>query len=203
MMNRVRVEFSIWARGLLLGLGLCCPSVLWAAEEAGASELPPFLQPNPYLAFWTIVVFGGLLWVLGKFAWKPLLDALNAREQRMQQMISEAEQAREQAKSLLAEHDRKLAGVHNEVRAILDEARRDAQATHGDILRQAQAEAQSTRERAKREIEQARDQALKNLFDHAAEMATQVASRIIGRNLKPEDSRDLVQQAVNELPSKN
>jgi len=175
-----------------------------ASEEGGAAgELPPFLQPNAYLAFWTLVVFLGLLFVLGKFAWKPLLDSLQAREKHIRDSIQEAERARDQAKALLAEHDKKLAEVQNEVRAILDEARRDGQHTQTEILKQAQAEAQAARDRAKREIEQARDVALKQLFDQAADLATEVAGRIVQRSLNPQDHRDLVQQALNELPSKN
>ena len=155
------------------------------------------------LGFWSILVFLGLLAVLGRFAWRPLVEAIDAREKHIRDSVQDAERARDQAKALLAEHDKKLAEVQNEVRAILDEARRDAQQTQTEILKQAQSEAQNTRDRAKREIEQARDQALKELFDQAADLATEVAGRIVQRSLNPQDHRDLVQQALNELPSKN
>ena len=203
-MGQTRLTISAWHGALALCLALFGPVAAWASEGGGeAGDLPPFLRPDAYLAFWTLVVFLGLLLVLGKFAWKPLLDSLQAREKHIRESIQDAERARDQAKALLAEHDKKLAEVQNEVRAILDEARRDAQHTQTEILKQAQSEAQNTRDRAKREIEQARDLALKELFDRAADLATEVAGRIVQRSLNPQDHRDLIQQVLNELPSKN
>ncbi len=172
-----------------------------AATHGAATENPIELKAD--LGVWTLVVFVILLIVLRRFAWGPLVESLDAREKHVREAVRAAECARDEAARLVAEHERKLAGAQNEVRAILDEARRDAQQTQADILKQAQAEAQSTRERAKREIEQARDQALKELFERSGEIATQIAARIIRRNLQPQDQRELVQQALNELSSKN
>jgi F-type H+-transporting ATPase subunit b len=93
--------------------------------------------------------------------------------------------------------------VQNEVRAIIDEARRDAQHTQQEILKQAQSEAQATRDRSVREIEQARDQALKDLFEQAANVATDVAAKIVRKSLNPQDHRELVAQVIKELPSRN
>lgn len=155
------------------------------------------------LAIYTFLLFLLLLGLLWKFAWGPIASALEAREKHIHGEIAEAERANAEAQRLLAEHEKKLAEVQNEVRAILDEARRDAQHTQAEILKQAQAEAQATRERAKREIGQARDEALKDLFDTAADLATELASRIIQRNLNPQDHRELAKQVLSQLPSKN
>ncbi|MBI3464810.1 MAG: F0F1 ATP synthase subunit B [Planctomycetes bacterium] len=167
----------------------------------GANTDPAEIRRD--LAIYTFVVFLILLAILWKFAWGPIASSLEAREKHIHNEIAAAEQANAEAKRLLAEHDKKLTEVQNEVRVILDEARRDAQHTQTEILKQAQAEAQAARDRAKREIEQARDLALKQLFDQAADLATEVAGRIVQRSLNPQDHRDLVQQALNELPSKN
>ena len=203
--------------GLLIGL-VCVAVVLAFGGLVLAERDDPAHQGSPAaaashasdgaplrgeLGFWSILVFLGLLAVLGRFAWRPLVEAIDAREKHIRDSVQDAERARDQAKALLAEHDKKLAEVQNEVRAILDEARRDAQQTQTEILKQAQSEAQNTRDRAKREIEQARDQALKELFDQAADLATEIAGRIVQRTLNPQDHRDLVQKALNELPSKN
>jgi F-type H+-transporting ATPase subunit b len=155
------------------------------------------------LALYTLAVFSLLLWILWKFAWDPIMAALETREKHIHGEIAEAERANAEAKRLLAEHDRKLAEVQNEVRAILDEARRDAQHTQDEILKQAQAEAQATRERAVREIEQAKDHALQELFHQAADVATEIAGQIVRRSLNPQDHRDLVAQVIKELPSRN
>ena len=155
------------------------------------------------LAIYTFVVFLLLLLILGKTAWRPIVAALDAREKHIHNQIAEAEQANVEAKRLLAEHEKKLSEVQNEVRAILDEARRDAQHTQQEIMKQTQTEAQATRERAVREIEQARDHALQELFHTAADVATEVAGQIVRRTLNPQDHRDLVAQAIKELPSRN
>ena len=183
---------------------LLAASGAWASEEGGeAGGLPPFLQPNAYLAFWTLVVFGLLLFVLGKFAWKPLLEALQAREKHIQDSIQDVARANAEAKRLLGEHEKKMAEVQNEVRAIIDEARRDAQHTQQEIVKQAQVEAQAARDRATREIDQAKDHALQEIFHRAADVATEVAGQILRRSMNPQDHRDLVQQAIKDLPSRN
>jgi F-type H+-transporting ATPase subunit b len=175
------------------------------AQAAGADEaehggsIPVFGE----LGFWTLFVFAGLLFILTKFAWKPIAVALDEREKHIRDQIAAAENANQRASALLAEHDRKLADVQNEVRAIIDEARRDAQHTQQEILKQAQSEAQATRDRSVREIEQARDQALKDLFEQAANVATDVAAKIVRKSLNPQDHRELVAQVIKELPSRN
>jgi F-type H+-transporting ATPase subunit b len=168
-------------------------------HAASFSAFPAFGE----LGFWTLLVFAGLLAVLTRFAWKPLAQALDDREKHIRNEREAAEQAHERAKALLAEHERKMAEVQNEVRGIIDAARRDAQTTQQEILKKAQADADSTRERAVREIEQAKDSALQELFEQAANVATEVAAKIVRKSLNPQDHRELVAQVIKELPSRN
>ena len=172
-----------------------------AGQHAQAKESPVDLKLD--LGVWSLIVFVVLLFVLRKFAWGPLMEGLDAREKHIHNEIAEAERARLEAQRMLAEHEKKLAEVQNEVRAIIDEARRDAQHTQQEIMKQAQSEAQATRERAVREIEQARDHALQELFHTAADVATEVAGQIVRRSLNPTDHRDLVAQVIKDLPSRN
>jgi F-type H+-transporting ATPase subunit b len=172
------------------------------AEEAGHAHegsFPAFGE----LGFWTLFVFAGLLAVLAKFAWKPLIDALESREQHVRTELAEAAAAHEKAKTLLAQHEKILEGAQTEIRALMDEARRDAQHARDDIVKQAQTEAQSTRDRAVRDIEQAKDKALQELFAKVADVATDLAGQIVHRSLNPQDHRDLVAQVIKDLPSRN
>lgn len=173
-----------------------------AEPAAGADAAGGHSEHGPVqgeLAFWTLFVFGGLLFVLRAFAWKPLVQALDAREKHLRDSVLEATRAREQAKSLLAEHDKKLAETQIEVRSILDEARRDAERARQAMLDTATVDAQALRERAERDIARARDHALKELFEQAGVVATEVASRIVQQQLRPEDHRVLVQRALSEM----
>lgn len=155
------------------------------------------------LAIYTFIVFLVLIALLSKYAWGPIAAALEAREKHIHEEIAEAERANLEAQRLLAEHGKKLAEVQNEVRAILDEARRDAQHSQQEIMKQAQLEADATRQRALRDIEQARDKALQELFQKAADVATDMAGQIVRRTINTQDHRDLVQQVLQQLPSRN
>jgi F-type H+-transporting ATPase subunit b len=170
--------------------------------QAGGVNTDP-AEVRTDMALYTLVVFLLLLGVLWKFAWGPIVAALETREKHIHAEIAEAERANAEAQRLLAEHGRKLAEVQNEVRVIIDEARRAAQHTQQEILKQAQDEAQATRVRALRDIEQAKDRALQDIFQTAADVATEAAAQIVRRTLNPQDHRDLVAQVIKDLPSRN
>jgi F-type H+-transporting ATPase subunit b len=138
--------------------------------------------------------------VLGRFAWKPLLEALHQREVHLEHVLHDTERARNEAEGLLAEHRRLIADAQEKVRAMLDEARREAQAAAEEILKKGQAEAEAMRHRAERDIATARDQALVELWSKSAELAVSVASRVLSKDLSPDDHRRLIETAVAELP---
>jgi len=173
-----------------------------AAPSHGAEEEPPnILSADVVLAISTLIVFLLLLVVLGKFAWKPLLKALHEREEHLDHTLQETERARQEAERLLAEHHKQMAQAADQVRALLDEARRDAESTANDIIRKAQAEAEAARHRAEREIGNARDQALVEIWSKAADLAVQVAGRVLPRELSDADHKRLVAMATSELPA--
>jgi F-type H+-transporting ATPase subunit b len=171
-----------------------------AAQPAAAAEEPQPLQPQPSLAIWTLVVFVVLFLVLRRFAWQPLLGALHQREEHLEHCLLETERARNESEQLLAEHHRQLAAAADQVRALIEEARRDAQATADDILRKTQGEAEAARHRAEHEIAIARDQALVEIWSRTADLAVSVAGKVLARDLGPADHRRLVEQAIAELP---
>jgi F-type H+-transporting ATPase subunit b len=173
-----------------------------ASGEHGdsAAELNP-LALQPTLAIWTFFVFLGLMFVLGRFAWKPLLAALHQREHHLQHVLEETERARNESESLLAEHRRQMARAADEVRAILDKARQDAQAAADQMVKLAHDEADAARQRAQRDITAARDQALSEIWQKAADTAVAVAGRVLATELTPEDHRRLLDAAIRELPA--
>lgn len=174
------------------------------APRGGAAhgeEKPNILKGDIALAISTLVVFFVLLVVLGKFAWKPLLKALHDREERLERTVEETERARAESERLLAEHHKQMEQATEQVRALLDEARRDAQVTADDIIKKAQAEAEAARHRAEREIGNARDQALIDIWNRAADLAVSVAGKVLTRELSPADHSRLVEQATRDLPA--
>lgn len=151
------------------------------------------------LGLWTVVVFVLLLIILKKYAWGPMLEGLKKREENLHAAIEEARRAREEAASLRQMIDQEKAKMGEQVREAIDEARRDAARMAEDMKAQARAEIQADRERLRREIELARDQALAQLWQQTAQLATLVSAKVIHRQLDGDDHRRLVEEALAEL----
>lgn len=193
--------------GLLVGMALLAVQEIAAGAEGaahdgahghighvGVESDPSELKSD--LAIFTFVVFLLLLAILYKFAWGPISAGLEKREHRIAEHIAAAERSHEQAKSMLAEYERKLAAAQDEVRAILDEARRDAQHTQEEILAKARAEAAVESARAKHDVETARDQALKQLVETSANLAVDLAGQILKTKLGAAEHSQLIADAV-------
>jgi F-type H+-transporting ATPase subunit b len=162
---------------------------------------PNILELRPSLAVATVIVFVALLAVLWRFAWGPLSKALNDRERQNEELVRQAEHARAESERLLAEHRAQMAQASDQVRSMLDAARRDAEHAAAETRRQAQADAEASREQARREIETARDQALVDIYTKTADLAVSVAGKVLSRELGPDDQRRLVDAATSELPT--
>lgn len=169
-------------------------------------------QPNPLgldldLAVWTLVVFILLFLVLKKFAWPQIVAALEERERKIAENIAAAEARHEEAKRLLAEHEAKLAAAAGEIRALLEEARRDAEHTRKSIEQKGHQAAQDELARAIREIERAKDGAIEDLAAASANVAIDLARKVIRDKLTAEEQSQIVRDALSKLtaatPSKN
>ena len=138
--------------------------------------------------------------MLGRFAWKPLLAALHQREEHLEHVLHETERARNESEQLLAEHRRRLAAAEDQVRALIEEARKNATAAADEIVKKAQAEAEAVPQRAERDIGTARDQALSEIWSKTADLAVSVAGKVLDKSLTEDDHRRLIDAAVGELP---
>ncbi len=172
------------------------PTVALASDAGGAS--------NPFAgdigsALWTLIIFGCVVVVLGKFAWGPILSALQKREEFIRDSLAQAKKDREDAAQQMKEYSDKLMAARAEATAIVDEGRRDAEALKHKIEDDAKSEAQASLERAKREIELAKDTAVKELFGLGARLATDVASKIIRKELNATEHERLVEESIAEL----
>lgn len=167
--------------------------------SAGDSEGINPLSFKADLAIWTVVVFLLLLAVLWKFAWGPLAEALDRREQGIAQQLAQAAAANQQAKDLLAQYEQKLAAAQDEVRAILDRGRRDAEQIGRQMVEKARQEAAAEQQRALRQIETATIAALKELAERSATLAVELAGRIIQRSLRAEDHAALIERTLADF----
>lgn len=171
-----------------------------AADHSGG-EAPDPLATDPDLALWTAAVFFITLAVLYAVAWGPIRDGLAARESNITGEIDAAAAKHEEAKALLAQHEAKLASAADEVRELLEEARRDAETTKGQIVAEAQAAAEAERKRAMLDIEQARDSAVKHLAEQSANMAFDLAAKVVRQDISADRQSEIVREALGRMAS--
>lgn len=182
-----------------------------AHHDLGHGDASPTLEDpsalSKDLAIYTFVVFLGLLTLLGRFAWPTITEALEAREKRIEQNIADAESKLEDAKALVSKHESKLAGAADQVRELLAEAHRDAEATIAKAKTDAKAEFEAERLRATRDIEQASDAAVRQLAEKTAGLAIDLAGRVVKQDISADRQSEIVREALgafaNSGPSVN
>jgi F-type H+-transporting ATPase subunit b len=174
-------------------------------QEGSSGVIPPEEeQVNIFkgfldLSIWTVVVFLILLYVLSKFAWKPMLQGLEQREHAIRSAMEEAKAAKEEAAKLRAELQAELTKARSEAQAVRDEARRDAERLRDEIAAKAKADMQAERERLRKDMENARDQVLNELWAQTAQLSTMVAAKAVKRQITIDDQNRLVDEALAEL----
>lgn len=173
------------------------------AGDGNHAEAPVLLSFDIGSAVCNLLIFLGVLGVLSKFVWPVILGGLQAREDKIFDELKDAEKAKAEAQSLLADYQHKLEGAATEVQAILSEARNDATASGQRIIDEAKDEAERQRERVVAEIETAKKVALADLAGQTSDLAIGVAQQVIGRELKAEDHAELIRQSLDRLPSNN
>lgn len=160
----------------------------------GVSVAPEEFKTD--LAIWSAGIFLVLLAGLSRFAWGPIAAGLEKREAAVLQVLADAETARLRAEKMLAQHEEKLALVQDEVRAILAEARRDADHTRNQIVATAQSEADLLRKRSVEDIGRAKDAAMDELFAFMTQAVSFASEQVVGRSLKGEDHDRLVNESL-------
>lgn len=160
----------------------------------------PLVQPDPGLFIWTIVTFLVLLALLSKFAWTPLLTALQARQDRIAQSLDEAKQAHEEAERLTRESSEIIRQAHAEAGAIVAAGRADGERVRDEIKQKAKGEAAAILAAAERRVEAESVRARDDVRRDAGELAVAIASKLIRRNITQEDNRAMIDQMIESLP---
>jgi F-type H+-transporting ATPase subunit b len=176
---------------------------LWSATPALAEDVHGIPQ-NPLslkfdTAIWAVVIFVGLLIILRAKAWGPILEGLKKREETIHSSLEEAKKTRSEMEKMRLEFQQELARAHQQIPALMEDARKKAEAMSTEMLAKASTQTQSDRERMRRELEIAKDQALKELWDYAVQLATLISTKAIGRALSPEDHRRLAAESLQEM----
>jgi F-type H+-transporting ATPase subunit b len=178
---------------------LAAPLLASEGAEAGGGGGSALITPHIGLIFWTLVTFLLLLWLLSKYAWGPILGAMNAREEGIKGDLDKARLERDEAQRLLEEH-RALINLARKERADAVEAgRRDAERLKAEILEEARRQREQLMKQAETQIEAGLRQARSALKGEAADLAIRAAGKLMGKNLDDATQRRLVENYLADL----
>jgi F-type H+-transporting ATPase subunit b len=173
---------------------LFAAAVAFGSEESGVSGQQSVFDGSMAEAIWTVIAFLVLLIVLGKVAWKPLLKALQQREDTIRQQLAAAETARLKAEKLLDEY--KKQGIE-----LIEKATSRATQAEKDSIEKAGKEAMMMKERAISEINAAKNAACQQLWQQVGDMVLALGQEVIGRSITTDDNRRLIGEATEKLRS--
>ena len=163
-----------------------------AESEAAASEGSSLFSGSLGDSLWTVVAFVTLLLVLTKFAWKPLLGALIARQTHIEHQLRSAEDSRLRAEKMLEDYKQQGLG-------IIQQAAEQAQRHQQEMAEKTRQEVLAIRRRAQDEIESARSAAVEDLWKQAGDIVLRVGSEVLGRTLTGKDNQHLAEEAVTKI----
>ena len=157
------------------------------------------LVVNGGLVIWTLVVFGLLLFILKKWAWPPMVAAVEAREKALEDMVAEAERNRAESARLLAEHERLVQEARTAAHGLLAEAKAVAEKERAVAMDRTRQEQEELLARAQRDIKAERDRAVEDIRREAVDVSLAAASKLIGQRLDSDTDRKLVQEYLATL----
>lgn len=161
------------------------------------------LSPNTGLIFWTLLVFGLLLLLLGKFAWGPVTAALAEREKTIASSIERAEIALTEAKQLQAGNEQARLAAEADARRVQAEAREAAERYRAEAFEKAKADAAAIVEQGRAEIEREKLAALQQIRAEVADLAVAGAEKILRKEIDAPAQRQMVDQLLTSLPAQN
>jgi len=162
----------------------------------------PLVQPDPGLYIWTIATFLILLGLLARFAWRPLLDALEQRQEVIRKSLDDARQARQELEQVKTEAAKLLSDARVEAGDIVSRTRSDAARFADEMKVKARADADALVKHAERQIDMQTKRAVESIRHEAVDLSVAIASKILRRDISKEDNDRLVQDTLKEMQSR-
>ena len=159
------------------------------------------IQPDAGLIIWTVVTFLVLLFILKRFAWKPILAIIEAREKSIREALEESKQARQAADQALAKNRELLAQARGEAARIISEGQKEAERIRAELVEKARSDTAAVLEQGRRQIEFETKQAVTALRGTVVDIALEAAGKLIRSSLDDDKSRRLVEEYLEELPA--
>ena len=159
----------------------------------------PLIDPNPGLMIWTIICFAIAFFVLRKYAFGPIQGVIDERRKRILEALEEADKSRDEARRLLEEHRALLGQARSEAEEILAEGRKVAEAQRQRMKEETEVERQRRLEETSRQIEAETRRALQQIRAEVADLTLLATAKVTGKALDEADHRRLIDEAVSEL----
>ena len=159
----------------------------------------PLVQLDPGLYIWTILTFVVLLTLLAKFAWRPLLQALEERQAQIRKSLDDAQQARQELERVQHESTQLIARARVEADGIVSQSRADAERLRQELRESARAEAANLLKNAEKQIELQTVQAIRQIRSEAVDLSVLIAEKLIGRHLSKEDNERLIAETIEQF----
>jgi F-type H+-transporting ATPase subunit b len=162
------------------------------------------LQPALGLIFWTAIIFLIVFFLLRKYAWRPILEALDRREKTIDDALKMAEKTKEEMASMKSEHEALLQQAKQERIAIIGEANKVKEQIIAEAREKAGSEATKIIEDARRDIENRRMEALIDVKNEIGSMVVLVAEKVLRRELKDKSEQEAyIGRLANDLAQNN
>ena len=158
------------------------------------------VTPDFALLFWMLLMFGIVLYILTKFAWKPILKALKDREQSIDEALRSADKAKEEMEKLQADNEKIIQEARSERDAIIKDAKEIRQKMIDDARHDAAAETQKLLEAARAAIESEKESAINEIKDKIAELSLDIAEKVLREKLTDnKEQKDLIDRLIKEI----
>ena len=189
--------------GLLAQLSLLAEEAAGAAAEHAGGHAEGYGIADPAIShwLWTWILFGIVFFILAKFAWKPLREQLEARENRIRETVEKAERVKCEAEALLDKHREMMDRAKADAQEIIIEGREAGERVRKDVADAGKKEAEEFVERAKKEISLETKKALDEIRRETVDLSLLAAGKVLERSIDDEDHRKLADQVVAELGS--
>lgn len=169
------------------------------SSEHAQSSSPDIFAPDLIMLILTWVTFFSLLFILQKFAWKPILAALQKREETIRASLEQADKIKTSFDEIQQSKDEVLAKAHRSAQDIVEQSRKRAQDLAHSIEERAKAHAQEIVEAAHQQVEGEKERAIAAVRRDSAQVAIGLAGKIMGENLDNEKNRKIAERYIKEI----
>lgn len=162
----------------------------------------PLVQPDPGLFIWTILTFFALVGLLARFAWRPLLNALEQRQAMIAKSLDDAQLAQQELQRLQQESVQIVTNARIEAESIVSRSRSDAEQVREELKQKSRAEAAAIVQNAERQIQFETTRALQQIRHEAVDLSVIIASKILQRTVSKEDHEGLIEETLKQVEAR-